>query len=74
MRSALIFSAVAASAAVAPPRIELDLSAMSAMGARTPIVRDLGITQPDGVTAVASRQDYSEALPRLGGRAAWWWW
>jgi hypothetical protein len=67
MRSALIFSAVAASAAVAPPRIELDLSAMSAMGAHTPIVgvHDLGITQPDG-TAVASRQDYSERCPAGG--------
>ena len=61
MRSALIFSAAAVASAVAPPRIELDLSAMSnAYKLASSIERshDLSYTQADGTTAVMSRQDW----------------
>ena len=63
MRSALIFSAAAVASAVAPPRIELDLSAMSnAYKLASSIERshDLSYTQADGTTAVMSRQDWTE--------------
>jgi len=66
MRSALIFSAAAVASAVAPPRIELDLSAMSnAYKLASSIERshDLSYTQADGTTAVMSRQDWTEKCP-----------
>jgi hypothetical protein len=73
MRSALIFSAVALSAANAPPRIELDLSAMTSaykLDASIYRTHDQGKVQPinaagsaySGV-AVKSRQDWTERCP-----------
>jgi len=59
----LSFALVAASAAVAPPRISLDLAGNS-YKLKTSIVRphDQGLKQPNGA-AVRSRQDWTEKCP-----------
>jgi hypothetical protein len=65
MKAVLALALIAAAAAVAPPRIELDLSAMTnAYKLKRNIYRshDLGYKQPTG-RKVLSRQDWTEKCP-----------
>jgi len=66
MSKMLIAACFAASVmAIAPPRMELDLSGISNLVAsHQTMVHDLGFTQPNGVS-VTAKQDYTEVCPVL---------